>query len=86
MPKRVKLDEFHYHEALHTASVLMETFSTHVAEHPAVTQDKALEKLAEEAVSAMYAAYNAISLARLDKFEPGWRTKKKSKPLHKTGS
>lgn len=76
--RRVKLDEFHYHEALHTACVLMETFAEHVGEHPAVSQDKALGKLAEDAVSAMYQVYNAIALKRLDLLDSGkFRPKRK---------
>lgn len=74
-PKPVKLDEFHYHEAMHSACLLMETFAEHVGEHPAVTQNKKLTLLADDAVTAMYDVYNAIALLKLAKFDREWRLK-----------
>jgi hypothetical protein len=63
-----KLDEFHYHEAMHTAFVLMDAFGDHVAESQAVGKHPELKKLADEAVEAMYKAYNAIALLKIDLF------------------
>ena len=69
-PKTQPLDEFHYHEAMHTTSVLMNVLDGEVGEHPAVLQDPKLTALAEKAVSAMYALYNAIAFKKIEKFSP----------------
>lgn len=66
--KPIVLDEFHYHEAIHTAFVLMETFGNHVVEHPAVEQDPKLVAKGEHIVEKMYELYNELMLQRLDKF------------------
>ena len=55
-----KLDEFHQHEAMHTAHVVMETWAVHVQDHPWVVADDKLSGLADAATEAMMALYQAM--------------------------
>jgi hypothetical protein len=57
---------FGIHEALHTCSVLMDTFGCRVAEHPAVALRPDILAKAEEAIERMMDVYQ--SLGRL----PEW--------------
>lgn len=54
------LDEFHEHEALHTAHVVMATWEIHVQNHPWIQADPELARRAEKAADAMMALYQAI--------------------------
>jgi hypothetical protein len=53
-------DPFGIHEALHTAHVLMDSYATHVCEHPAVELRPEIAALANKAMRAMMAVYQAI--------------------------
>ena len=53
-------DEFHEHEALHTAHVILDTWDNHVRNHPYVDADPELVELADKASDAMMALYRAI--------------------------
>ena len=54
------LDQFHEHEALHTAHVVMDLWVDKVQEHPWVDSHQGLAELAEKATEAMMALYQAI--------------------------
>ena len=56
----MKLDMFHEHEALHAAHLVLDTWNDHVAEHPYVSADPELKKLADAASEGMMALYQEI--------------------------
>lgn len=60
------LDEFHQHEALHTAHVLSDTWAKHVMDSRFVSEYPEIRKLAEDAASAMSSVYQAIGAVELD--------------------
>jgi hypothetical protein len=53
-----KFDEFSRHEVYDRASIVLDLFSSSVAEHPVVLADKALSAEAEKAFDALYGFYN----------------------------
>lgn len=53
-------DEFHAHEALHTAHVLMDCYGDHVCDHPFVKAHPGLQIAAEQAMEAMMEVYQSI--------------------------
>lgn len=61
------LDEFHQHEALHTAHVLMDTWSDHVADSRFVEAHPDIKKAAEGALDAMMKVYQAIGAIEMEK-------------------
>lgn len=65
--KRVASSPFGIHEALHTCSVLMNTFSERVAEHPAVELRPDILAVAEDAIERMMDVYQALGQL------PEWR-------------
>lgn len=58
--KFVAASPFGIHEALHTCSVLMDTFGSRVAEHPAVSLRPEIAALADKAMEAMMDVYQAL--------------------------
>ena len=52
-----KLDQYHYFEVMDRSSVVMDHFATHVCDHPAVTQDKKLEKACEKVIDDLNKVY-----------------------------
>jgi|TARA_B110000908_G_scaffold42041_1_gene51060 hypothetical protein len=55
-----KLTEFHYHEALDRASVLLDGIDRHLIQHPVCKLDKEVAELVEEAAVKMYEAYQLL--------------------------
>ena len=65
MKKRAKKNQvydFGTHEALHTSSVLLQTWCSQVQDHPRVQENKELAAQAQKAVDEMYKLYSMISL------------------------
>lgn len=58
--ERIAGDPFGIHEALHTAHVLMDSYATHVVEHPAVELRPDILDLGEKAIAAMMEVYQAL--------------------------
>lgn len=58
--KQIAESPFGIHEALHTCSVLMDTFGLRVAEHPAVALRPAILAKAEDAIERMMDVYQAL--------------------------
>jgi hypothetical protein len=58
--RRVADSPFGIHEALHTCSVLMDTFGSRVAEHPAVALRPDILAQAIEALERMMDVYQAL--------------------------
>jgi hypothetical protein len=56
---------FSYHEALHTASVLMDSVDRHLVEHPAILLDKEAFGLAHAAHSALFNLYQHLGSKHL---------------------
>ncbi|MBW3243500.1 hypothetical protein KUV57_12575 [Epibacterium sp. DP7N7-1] len=56
----MKLDKFHEHEALHAAHLVLDTWNNHVAEHPYVSADPDLKRLADAASESMMALYQEV--------------------------
>lgn len=54
------------HEALHTAYVLLDTWSAHVVEHPALSNKPEILALAESAGEAMCEVYQALGAVRAE--------------------
>jgi hypothetical protein len=65
--REVAASPFGIHEALHTASVLMDTFGSRVVEHPAVALRPDILALGEKAMGAMMDVYQALGAL------PEWR-------------
>lgn len=61
-------DEFSFHEALHTAHVLICAWSDHVTDHPAVKGNKKLREAAENAERAMADVYQIIGAEKYSRF------------------
>ena len=60
-----KLDKFHHHEALHTASIFMDMVARDLCEHRAVEGDTKRLKLAEKAHQALFDLYQLIGAETL---------------------
>lgn len=60
------LDEFHQHEALHTAHVLTETWAEHVMDSRFVEAYPDIAAKAEKAMDAMMDVYQAIGIIEMD--------------------
>ena len=58
--ERIAASPFGIHEALHTASVLMDCFGERVVEHPAVSERPHIHALGVKAVEAMMEVYQAL--------------------------
>lgn len=58
------LDEFHYHEAIHTASTLAAVVEHHLYDHGAVQAHPEIAKMVEEAIHKLGDAYQAIAKVR----------------------
>lgn len=60
------LDEFHQHEALHTAHVLINTWADHVLDSRFVEENPEIQAKAEAALVAMADVYQAIGVIEMD--------------------
>lgn len=54
------LDDFHRHEVLHTASIVLDMFGDHVAEHRYTKSDPELVAEAERATEALMKFYQLV--------------------------
>lgn len=59
-PDDFKPGTYGHHEALHTASVVLEIIETHLSTHPAVILHKEAYALADEAMSKVFALYQLL--------------------------
>lgn len=64
MSEETKLDEFHYHEVMDRAYVLMEAVENALLEHPAVAAHSHLRGLVSEAHDRLYDVYQAAGVFR----------------------
>lgn len=64
--KKVELNADYMHEACDRTYVLMESFESHVIDHPAVSQTPKLAKLASEAFDKMFRLYQESGLLMSD--------------------
>lgn len=60
MAKKPKLTQFHYHEALDRASVIVDNIDRHLIQHPVCKLDKEVAELVEESATKMYEAYQLL--------------------------
>lgn len=60
MEKKPKLTEFHYHEALDRASILLDGIDRNLIQHPVCKLDKEVAKLVEESAQKMHEAYQLL--------------------------
>jgi hypothetical protein len=56
----VKLDKFHWHEALDRTHIVADMFETFIVEHPVFKQTPALKARADEISAKLGALYQAI--------------------------
>ena len=56
---------FSYHEALHTASIMMENVGNHLLEHPAVLMDREAFALAHAAHTTLFNLYQHLGQKHL---------------------
>ncbi len=56
----IKLDRYHWHEALDRTHLCLETFERFVGEHPVITTNVKLQDLSNEIVMRMADLYQAI--------------------------
>lgn len=59
--KKQKIDAFHWHEAIHTVSILEDIFDRQLLQHPVIERDAYLKGLADDAHRAIYELYQAIA-------------------------
>lgn len=64
---KVKLDEFHYHEALDRTSMICDILEMQVASHPVFAQHKDLKKLLDGAIDSLYAVYSKVGEKIIDR-------------------
>lgn len=57
-PKKEKLDPFHYHEVMDRACMVLDIFTTHVAEHPVAKQNPLLFMACQKAEEALAEVYS----------------------------
>ncbi len=60
-----RIDDYHIHEALDRASVLMDIVESTLSQHPAITANKAWEAKLEEAHQALFYLYQMIGAEHL---------------------
>lgn len=58
--RRIANCPFGIHEALHTAHVMLDSFSDHVRDHPAVSERPEIAALADAAIETMMEVYQAL--------------------------
>ena len=61
MPRKQKLDPFHWHEALDRAHIVASLFADFVEEHPAVRQTPALQKAARGLTDRLVGFYQFVA-------------------------
>jgi hypothetical protein len=57
MPKKPKLDEFHYHEMTDRLNVVMMVIENNLTQHPVAKLNKDIQKLIDEANDKLAEAY-----------------------------
>jgi len=60
MAKKIKLDEFHYHEALDRSFCVADIIENMLVTHPVVMKHKKIKKLVEKAQKNILEAYQEI--------------------------
>jgi len=68
MSKNLKLDEFHYHEALDRAYILGSLLDTTLVNHPVIKKHKDLKKRIKKAQQLIMEAYQIIGGMEVDLF------------------
>ena len=79
MARKVKLDSFHWHEALDRSMIVAETFAHYVQEHPAVCQTPALKKKANAIAAELFELYQAVGSHSAEEPPPGSARPRKMK-------
>lgn len=60
--EKIKLDEFHYHEALDRTHVINEIIDCTLVHHPVFETHKKLKKKIEKAQSILYEVYQEVAM------------------------
>lgn len=68
MPKKPKLTQFHYHEALDRSSIVLDILDIHLIQHPVCKLDKEVAILIEEAAVKIHKAYQLIGHRSIELF------------------
>ena len=66
---KVKLDQFHYHEAMDRAYVMNSMINDHLLEHPAVKQNKEISEKIGKAVDLLAEAYQMLGSLEMNMSE-----------------
>ena len=66
---KLKLDRFHYHEALDRTYVVQNIITEHLLEHPVIQKHKDLKKRVEQAELLLAEVYQLVSNYRYKKFQ-----------------
>jgi len=64
--EKIKLDEFHYHEALDRTSMVNEIINCTLVHHPVFETHKKLKKKIEKAQSILYQVYQDVAMIDTD--------------------
>jgi hypothetical protein len=67
--EKLKLDPFHYHEALDRAYVVGAIVELHLANHPVVKKHKKIRKRVEKALELLAESYQLIGAIDAKKFD-----------------
>ena len=68
--ERQKIDDYHWHEALDRAHIMVEQFDALLLTHPVLEQDVALRQLAQEIADRLAALYQTIGTRAPGPVEP----------------
>ena len=66
---QLKLDRFHYHEALDRTYVVQNIITEHLLEHPVIQKHKDLKKRVEQAELLLAEVYQLVSNYSYKKFQ-----------------
>lgn len=64
MAKKIKIDEFHIHEVVHTTFIMSDLWDNHILDHPLIEQNLKFRKEARKISDAIGAFYQLVGAER----------------------
>lgn len=66
--KKLKLDEFHYHEAIDRIYICADIINTYLLQHPVIKKHKKLKKQVKKAQKLLLETYQLTGSLEVNKF------------------
>jgi len=66
--KKIKLDEFHYHEAIDRTYICADIINTHLLQHPVIKKHKNLKKRVKKAQKLLLETYQLTGSLEVENF------------------